>query len=497
MAEIEFVDQTLRDGQQSLWGMRMRAGMIAPVAHEIDAAGYRVVDFTASSLFEVLLRYCHEDPWEGLDFVAGLFRRTPLRAASRSNCIAKFGLTPRSLMRLWVRTLVRHGIKSFWIYDCLYNMDWMRDLSQVAHDAGALVAPAVMFGLSPVHTDEWFAARVREMASWGCAETIYLEDAPGILTPERAATLVPALIEAARPLPLEMHCHNTTGLAPLNYLEAMRHGVAIFHTASQPLANGPSLPSIEAMLDNLRWLGLDTRIDAERLPAIARHFARVAERERLPVGVPNEYRLFPYQHQLPGGMTGTLRAQLAEHGMTDRLDEVLEEVVRVRAELGHPVSATPFSQLIGIQAVLNVVTGERYSAVPDEVIMYVLGHLGEPPAPIDEDVLDRILSGPRGRDFVHFVPPEPTLDELRQQYGGAHLSDEELLMRYLVPERDIAATRAAGPLKRSYEDDYEHDVVALLRRLAHSLRSDHFHTERPGLSVTIRRPGGPPLKSVD
>lgn len=497
MAEIEFIDQTLRDGQQSLWGMRMRAGMVAPVADEIDSAGYRIVDFTASSLFEVLLRYCHEDPWEGLDFVAGLFRRTPLRAASRSNCIAKFGLTPRSLMRLWVQTLVRHGIKSFWIYDCLYNMEWMRDLSQVAREAGALVAPAVMFGISPVHTDEWFATRVREMVSWGCADSIYVEDAPGILTPERAATLVPALADAARPLPLEMHCHNTTGLAPLNYLEAMRHGVTILHTASEPLANGPSLPSIEAMLDNLRWLGHTSPVIADRLPLIARHFSRVAQLEGLPVGVPNEYRLFPYQHQLPGGMTGTLLAQLAQHGMDGRLDEVLEEVVQVRAELGHPISATPFSQLIGIQAVLNVVTGERYAAVPDEVIMYVLGHLGQPPAPIDEDVLDKILSSPRGVDFARFEPPEPTLDELRRQYGGPHLSDEELLMRYLVPEREIAATRAAGPLKRSYGDDYEHEVVSLLRSLTHSLRSDHFHLEQPGLSISIRRPGGPPLGPPD
>ncbi len=487
MSDVEFVDQTLRDGQQSLWGMRMRAGMIAPVAEEIDQAGYRVVDLTASSLMEVVLRYCHEDPFEGLDLIRSLFPLTPLRSASRSNCIAKFGLTPVSLMELWVRTLVRHGIRSFWIYDCLYNMDAMEHLSRVAHGEGADVAAAVMFGVSPVHTDEWFAERVREMASWGSVSSIYVEDAPGILTPERARTLMPALVAAAGGLPLEMHCHNTTGLAPLNYVEALNAGVRILHTASEPLANGPSLPSIEATLENLRWLGYTSSIDSSRLPGIARHFHRVGEQEGYALGAPVEYQVFPYHHQLPGGMTGTLKAQLAEYQMESRLIEVLEEVVRVRAELGHPISATPFSQLMGIQAVLNVVTGDRYSIVPDEVIMYVYGHLGEPPAPLDGDVLDRIVSSPRGRELARFEPPQPSLPELRAQYGGSHLSDEELLLRYLVPEADIAAARAAGPLRRSYPTDVPPAVIALLKELATLTHTDYVHVTRPGFDFTARR----------
>ncbi len=484
---VEFVDQTLRDGQQSLWGMRMRSGMIMAVADEIDRAGYRVVDLTASSFFEVLLRYCREDPFDGLDLIRSAFPRTPLRAASRSNCIAKFGLTPTSLMELWVRTLVKHGIRSFWIYDCLYNMAMMEHLCRVASDSGAEVCPAIMFGLSPVHTDEWFAGRVATMASWGCADTVYVEDAPGILTPERAATLVPALKAAAGGVPLEMHCHNTTGLAPSNYIEALRAGVAILHTASRPLANGPSLPSIEAMLDNLRWLGHTAEIDEDRLPRIAAHFQAVAGQEGYEVGAPNEYRLFTYHHQLPGGMTGTLKAQLAQYGMEDRLGEVLEEVVRVRSELGHPISATPFSQLMGIQAVLNIVSAERYSAVPDEVIMYALGHLGEPPAPLDEEVKDRILDSPRGRDFAGWEPPQPSLPELRRQYGGGHLSDEELLLRYLVPESDLVATRSAGPLRRGYSLEEAHSPAELVRELLASSRSGFLHVSRPGFSLTARR----------
>ncbi len=182
---------TLRDGQQSLWGMRIRAGMAAAVAEDMDRTGFRTVDVAGSSMFRVQHALLPRGPMAGPRPLALLLPNSKLRAGTRSNCIAKFGLTPDSLMDLWVQTLVKHGIESFWIYDCLYNMDQMRRLCQVIHDFGAEVVPAIMFGISPVHTDEWFAARVREMVSWGIVDAIYVEDAPGILSPERGATLIP------------------------------------------------------------------------------------------------------------------------------------------------------------------------------------------------------------------------------------------------------------------------------------------------------------------
>lgn len=487
MAHIEFIDQTLRDGQQSLWGMRLRTGQVAAVADDIDRAGYRVVDVTGSSMFECLLRYNREDPWEGLDLWRRWMPTSRLRAGSRSNCIAKFGLTPDALMELWITTLVKHGIDSFWIYDCLFNMDKMERLCKVAHEAGAEVAPAVMFGVSPVHTDEWFADRVREMVSWGTADAIYVEDAPGILTPERAATLVPTLLEAAGDVPIEMHCHNTVGLAPLNYLTAIDHGARIIHTATRPLANGPSLPSVDQMARNLELLGHTHDLDTTRLGPVADHFEAVARQEDHTLGVPNEYSVFPYQHQLPGGMTGTLKAQLAQYDMTGRLDDVLTEVVQVREDLGHPVSATPFSQLMGIQSVLNVVTGDRYSVVPDEVIIYVLGHLGTPPAPLDPEVLDRILSSPRGREMQAWEPPQPTLSELRREYGGPDLSDEELLLRYLVPLDDVEATRAAGPLRRDYPIRDDEDLPTLVQHILGLRRPSSVSLTTSDTSVTVTR----------
>jgi oxaloacetate decarboxylase (Na+ extruding) subunit alpha len=487
MAEIEIIDQTLRDGQQSLWGMRMKVAHLADVATDIEQAGYRVVDLTGSSIFECMMRYNHEDPWDGLDVWRSWLPTSRLRSGSRSNCIGKFGLTPDSLMELWIRTLAKHGIDSFWIFDCLYNMDAMERLCRVVADVGCEVAPAIMYGISPVHTDEWFADRVREYVSWGITDAIYVEDAAGILKPERAKTLVPALIEAAGKVPVEMQCHNTVGVAGMNYLIGVEAGVKVLHSASGPMANGPSVPSTEQTVENLRWEGHTTRVDLDRVRRIGAHMRRVAEQEGHPVGVPNEYNVFPYHHQLPGGMTGTLKAQLAQYDMSDRFEEVLEEVVRVRGELGHPISATPFSQLVGIQAVLNVVTGERYGSVPDEVLVYVLGHLGEPPAPIDENVLDRMLATDRGRELQAWEPPQPSIRELKTQYGDRTMSDEELLRRYLVPLQDVEATRAAGPPARTYQFEDDGIPESLIDDLLAGSRIGFAEIETGGSSVTVRR----------
>jgi oxaloacetate decarboxylase alpha subunit len=186
-------------------------------------------------------------------------------------------------------------------------------------------------------------------------------------------------------------------------------------------------------------------------------------------------------------MTGTLKAQLSQYGMSDRFEEVLEEIVRVREDLGHPISATPFSQLIGIQAVLNVVTGERYGSVPDEVLVYVLGHLGRPPAPIDEDVLDRMLSTDRGREMQAWEPPQPSIGELKEQYGDRAMSDEELLRRYLVPLQDVEATHAAGRVAQTYHFEDDGIAASLLDDLLAGSRIGFAEIETDGTSVRVRR----------
>jgi oxaloacetate decarboxylase (Na+ extruding) subunit alpha len=486
MAHVEIVDQTLRDGVQSLWGMRIRAGMVTGAAPELDRAGYQTIELPSGSFFSVLLRYLREDPIEAYTHIRSCFPNTPVRGGSRPSSTGRYGISPHSILDFITRYTVQQlGIDEYWIYDCLFNMPEMEHRARAVHGAGGRPIPAVMYGISPVHTDEWFAARVREMVSWGIAKGIYVEDAAGILTPERARTLIPALVEAAGDVPVELHCHNTTGLAPVNYLIGVEAGVRTLHTCSLPLANGPSLPSTEMTLVNLTAAGHTHAIDATTLEPVAVHMERVARQEGHPVGVPEEYDARVYEHQLPGGMTGTFKAQLAQHGMEERLRDVLDEIPLVRQELGYPISATPFSQLVGTQAVLNIIAGERYAQTTDEVVMYVLGAYGEPPAPIDPEVMDRVLSTPRGRALAGWERPDKTLEEVREEYGGRDLSDDELFRRHFAPVEDIEAARAAGPVPRDYP--FTASLSDVIKQALDHSQARHLNLQTSELSLELRR----------
>ncbi|MGQ0700733.1 MAG: pyruvate carboxylase [Panacagrimonas sp.] len=468
MAHIEFLDETMRDGQQALWGMRMQAGMALPVAPLIDRTGFRVIDLTGSSPFEVMVRVCREDPWAGLDLLVQSMPRTPIRGGMRSNASVTFGVTPDSLMDAWMRQLNRHGCRSFWIYDVLFNIDKMHRLAKVAKEFGSEVAGSIMFALSPVHTDDYYADKAEKISASPDIDTLLLYDTAGVLEKERMKSLIPAIKANSRGKPIEFHSNNILGQSAKAYLDAVELGVSILHTASRPMANGPSVPSTEIMAHNLELLGHTHSLDKKLFAPVAEHFEKVGKAAGFLVNQSNEYDVLSMRHQIPGGMTGTLKAQLATHGMSHRLEEVFRETAVVRKELGYPGMATPFSQLVGIQAVLNIVTGKRYETVPDEVIQYAAGYYGETVAPIDANVLDRILSAPRAKQILATPPEQPSIEELRKRYGTD--DDDELILRALVPQTDIEKMRAAGPVKTSYPllSSPELEQVARLMKLAKS-----------------------------
>jgi oxaloacetate decarboxylase alpha subunit len=451
MARIEIIDQTLRDGQQSYWGMRMRAGHMLPVAEAIDTAGYRTVDLTGSSMFEVLVRFRQDDPWKGLDTIRRALPRSLLRAGTRTNGIVGMNVTPDSIVELWIRTLAKHGIGSLWIFDCLHDVEQMLHVAKIARDAGLEPSPQINFSQSPVHTDEYYAGIVDRMAAGGVAHTIVLGDEAGVLGPERARGWIRLMRERAGDVPLELHFHNRTAMANLNHVIGVEEGVHLLHTAVSSMANGVSMPSTEVTVDNMRRLGHEVAIDDSRLEEVSEHFAGIAADEGYQRGAPVEYSVAAIQQQFPGGMMGTLRNQLAQVGMTERLPEVLEESIRVRAEMGWPIMATPFSQLVGIQALLNVVQGQRYATIPDENLMYLAGWYGHPPGAVDEELLDRAAQTERGRTIMASShAPQPSLQEIRSEYGE-RLSDEELLLRYLIPGPDVDAMYAAArPIEPIY-----------------------------------------------
>ncbi len=436
MNKIDFVDQTLRDAQQSLWGFTMRTDHMTPIAEMMDQVGYRSIATVGSQAFTVQVRTLNEDPWERIRALAGLITKTPLRGSYQIGSLSSFDLsTPRDIITLWIKRSVANGIKSFWICDYQYEMEKFIHFARIAKAEGAEVVPALMYTSSPVHTSEHWAKKTRLlMEAKDCIDRIMIEDASGVITPEDTRTLVSTVLENCEGLPLEFHSHCNSGLAPLCYLEAVKAGVTTLHTAVAPLANGTSLPATETVVRNLRRLGFTIDLNEEALAAVSAHFRKIAEREGLPTGVPQEYDLFHFEHQVPGGMMTNLTRQLREVGMENRLDEILEEVVVVRKDFGYPVMATPYSQIVGAQAVENIVSGERYKQFTDEAIKYALGYYGEPVVPIEPNVMDRIMNLPRTREFANWQPAGylKTVEELRKEIGP-ELSDDELLLKILIP----------------------------------------------------------------
>jgi len=488
---IEFVDQTLRDGQQSLWGCRMRSHQAEAALPHIDRTGFDVVDLTGPGMFTVLLRQFRDNPWTSTDFLVQRLRNTECRASFRSRNIMGFGFTPDSIMDLWIRTQVKHGIQSFWLYDCLYDLPTMLRVTTVVHEAGAIPVPSIMYGLTDVHDDAFFVERAAKMALWPGVKSLYIEDAAGVLTPERAATLLPAIRAATGTVKLELHCHNTTGLAQHNYVEGLKAGFTSLHTASRPMANGPSLPSTEGMLPILERMGLEHRLDTNQFEPVAQNFIWAAGDAGFAPGQMAEFDPRIYDHQVPGGMTGTLKNQLAQHGMGHRFDEVLAEIPRVRRELGEPIMATPFSQFVGVQAVLNMLARERYDLVPDEVIQYALGHYGPVPRPIDPEVYDKIMASPRAEHFRSWIQPQPSLAEVRSRFR-AGIPDEELLLRLMTSDREVDDMLTKGPIPvdpRRRSDVILQHVSSLV---ADPGTSSSISVSSPGMSVSLsRRPPAP------
>lgn len=486
MKEISFVDTTLRDGHQSLWATRMKTAHMIPIAPLMDRAGFKIAELMGTVHFDACLRYLREDPWERIRLIAKAMPNTPLRALIRSKSLTSFNIVPDSVIRLWIERCAANGIKHLMIFDALHDWSNLLQSVSVAKAVGIEVVVPLVYSLSPVHTDAFYARKTAEMIKTLNPDSVMIKDSIGLLTPERTKTLVPVIKGQIGDLPLEMHSHCTTGLAPLVCLDSVELGVEIIDTCVSPLANGPSHPSTENMIMNLRRLGFTPKVDEEAVKKIAEHFRYVAKREGKPMGAPVEYDAFQYIHQVPGGMISNLEFMLSERGAGHRLEEVLEEISVIREEWGYPVMITPFSQLVGTQGVLNVLLGERYKVATEEAIRYVLGHYGKTPAPVDKNVLDKMTSLPEAKDLLNWEQPQPSIQELRKEIGRPGISDDELLLRILFPEEHVEATIAAGPINTSYPKGYK-PVMALIHELTKHKDTSYIHVQKEGFSLSLRK----------
>jgi oxaloacetate decarboxylase alpha subunit len=482
MDEVRIVDTTLRDGDISLWAYGMTTGMMLPALRHMDEAGFDSMEFFLSLRFKKFVREHKEDPWDWLRLGTKEVKKTRLRY--HGGLHSGFEFIPECIRRLVIQTVAKYGIDLTRTSNAWNNFELLGKEAMELKKLGMDTVMNLIYAISPRHTDDYYAQKARDAAALKPYRLCF-KDVGGMLTPERTRTLVRLIKQNIGAVPLEFHAHCNNGLAPFNLLEAVNQGVRIVHTAIPPLANGSSQPSIFNVASNLRALGYKALVNIDALPPVREHFSRIAAQEGLPVGAPREYDQAWYSHQVPGGMISNLRHQLKLMGMEDELQHVLEEISQVRAELGYPIMVTPFAQFVGSQAAINVILSERYKEVTDQVIQYALGLWGKEGSDyMDPAVKAKILNRPRAREIEKMEHPEPTLAEVRRQYGGAHLSDEELLLRYYAGPEFVDALKTA-PARKEYLNARK-PLVRLVEEIGKK-KLGHVYIRKGDFSLTIQR----------
>ncbi len=451
---VRLVDTSTRDGNQSLWGAAgLTTGMVEALGPYLERAGLVAIDFTSSTHLSVGVRWHHEDPWERISRMRAVTPGTPLSLITTGMRFMSWDRSPQSVMRLSMRMLAESGLRRIQIAEPMNDTAQASAIARLAKEEGIeQVVAAVTFTESPVHDDALYATAAKHLAAEPDIDVVYLKDPGGLLTPDRTRALVPQLLAAVGDRPLELHSHCTTGLAPEVYVIAAQLGINVLHTAVGALSNGTSQPSAVRLVHNLAAVGIDTEVDLDALREAARIVDVIASSQGLEPGRPTELDLAYQQHQVPGGMMGTLRRQLSEIGQLDLLPAVLEEVGSVRAALGYPIMVTPYSQFVGSQAVMNVLAArsgqDRWSRMPDEVLRYLLGHFGEAPGPVDQEVAARAADNPRTRELDK-SQPEPELADLRrgvqEKTGRSDVADAEVLLRTVLPAEQVDAIVAPAP----------------------------------------------------
>ncbi|NYE58711.1 sodium-extruding oxaloacetate decarboxylase subunit alpha [Carboxydothermus ferrireducens] len=443
---VKITDTTLRDGHQSLWATRMRTEHMLPILEKLDRVGYHSLEVWGGATFDVCLRYLKEDPWERLRAIKKIVKNTPLQMLLRGQSLVGYQHYPDDVVERFVFKAVENGIDIIRIFDALNDIRNMEVPIKAAKAAGAHVQAAVVYTVSPVHTLEHYVETAKRLVEMG-ADSICIKDMAGLCTPYQAYELVAAL-KRELGVPLQFHSHYIGGLAVGAYLKAIEAGVDVVDTASVPLAFGASQPPVETVVRALADTPYDTGLNIHELFEIARYFEDLRKRLGYERGVTRISDMRVFEHQVPGGMITNLISQLEEQKALHRLEEVLEEIPRVRAELGYPPLVTPTSQIVGTQAVLNVLTGERYKLIPGEVRSYVQGLYGRPPAPIDPEIKAKILGDLKPVECRPADLLEPRMEKIKEEIKDLARSEEDLLSYALFPQiaRKFFEEREQGKL---------------------------------------------------
>ena len=428
---VKITDTTLRDAHQSLWATRMRTDDMLRVLEHHDRIGYYSLEVWGGATFDATLRFLDENPWDRLRVIKKHAPRTPLQMLLRGQNLVGYRQYPDDIVRRFVHASARNGMDIFRCFDALNDTRNLKVSIDAVKEAGAHAQGAVCYTISPVHTLEHYIETAIELVEMG-VDSICIKDMAALLTPYRTQKLIERLRKEVE-VPIDLHCHYIGGMAPMNYLKAIEAGVDIIDTATVPLAFGNSQPAVEMIVAALKDTPYDTGFDLDELFHIAHYWEDIRSKRGFLRGVTSLENMQVFAHQVPGGMISNLESQLEQQKSADRLNEVLEEIPRVRAEVGYPPLVTPMSQIVGTQAVLNVLTGKRWAIIPDEMKQYIRGLYGRAPGPMDKDIAAKIL----GDDEVLTCRPADllteTFDDYAQAIGDLAKSEEDVLTYALFP----------------------------------------------------------------
>ncbi len=435
MAKVKITETVLRDAHQSLIATRMPSELMEPILDKMDQVGYHAVECWGGATFDACLRFLKEDPWERLRMLKRHFKNTKLQMLFRGQNILGYNHYADDVVEYFVEKSVANGIDVIRIFDCLNDIRNLETAVKATRKEGGHAQIALCYTLGDAYTLEYWENLARDVENLG-ADSLCIKDMAGLLLPKEATELVGAL-KRGTSLPIEMHTHYTSGMASMTYLKAIEAGADIIDTASTPLAMGTSQPSTEVMVAALQGTEYDTGLDLDKLIEISNYFQPYRE-ECIKSGLLSTKVLGvdikALKYQVPGGMLSNLISQLHQAGKDEKLQEVLEEVPRVRKDFGEPPLVTPSSQIVGTQAVMNVITGERYKMVPKESYKLVAGEFGRTVKPMDEEMLKKVLKGEKqmtDRPADH-IPPQ--LEQFKEECKEWTQQPEDVLSYALFPQ---------------------------------------------------------------
>jgi oxaloacetate decarboxylase alpha subunit len=431
---LRITDTTLRDGHQSLWATRMRTKDIIDIIDTIDQVGYYSLEVWGGATFDVCLRFLRENPWERLRLIKSKAKNTPLQMLLRGQNIVGYKNYPDDLVDRFVETAHENGVDIFRIFDALNDSRNLEAAIKAVKKHGAHAQGTLSFTTSPVHTIEKYVSDAKEQVQMGI-DSLCIKDMAGLLSPTMSKNLVTAL-KKETDIPIQIHCHATSGMADSAYLEGVRAGAGAVDCAISSMAGFSSQPPVETIEAIFRETEFKVDLDLEALRKVNKYFKELTPKRSKGRGFEPIIDSEILVHQIPGGMISNFRSQLEQQGALEKLDEALEEVTRVRKDLGYPPLVTPTSQIVGTQAVMNVITSERYKVVPQEVKNYVKGMYGRSPAPIDPKFIKQILGNEKPIDHRPADDLKPMLPNATKNVANPELitNEEDILSYCLFPE---------------------------------------------------------------